>query len=59
MAWQFVKEESERRLVKKVGQEAVVKLLERLVSKAVGKVDPDEDEVDRGSKWPCVCCSSS
>jgi hypothetical protein len=59
MAWQSVKEESERKLVKKDGQEVVVKLLERLVSKAVGKVDPDEDDVDRGSIWLCVCCNSS
>jgi hypothetical protein len=43
MAWQSVKLESARKFLKKLGQDSVVKLLDRLVSKAVGKLDDIDD----------------
>lgn len=41
MAWQFVMVVLERKEVKKLGQESVVKLLERLVSKGRGMLKDD------------------
>lgn len=42
-AWQFRREELERREEKNCGQDSVVKFEERLVSKGVGKVQSDEE----------------